>query len=144
MSVHATSTTYPRPFYAALVFVMCATAFAVYLLAPSAAADSAPALAAPVQPTTPTAREFAHNFVGTTNAFAASRGDETRIGNADCVQANRGHYMCSYSATRPGTKAECHIMQARWTPNRASTITVTLAGRVGRCGSLDEALSSLS
>jgi hypothetical protein len=34
-------------------------------------------------------------------------------------------------------------MQARWTPERASTITITLAGRTRRCGSLRQALDSL-
>jgi hypothetical protein len=36
------------------------------------------------------------------------------------------------------------VMQARWTPQAASTITVTLAGRAGRCGTLREALRSLA
>jgi hypothetical protein len=144
MSLHATSTTYPRQLYAALVLVACGTALAVYLLAPSAGPQQAAAQAAPLASKTPTAVEFAHNFVGTTNAYAAASGDETRIANADCVQASRGHYMCSYAAKKPGARAECHIMQARWTPNRASTITVTLAGRATRCGSLDEALRSLA
>jgi hypothetical protein len=144
MSLHAPSTTYPRPLLAALVLVACGTAMAVYLLAPSAGPEQAAAQAAPAGRTTPTARQFAHNFVGTTNAYAAASGDQTRIGNADCVQASRGHYMCSYAAKKPGTAPECHIMQARWTPNEASTITVTLAGRATRCGSLDEALRSLA
>ena len=144
MSLRATSTTYPRPLYAAVVLVACGTALAVFLLAPAARTEQAAAQAAPAVRTTPTAAEFAHNFVGTTNAYAEASGDRTRIGNADCVQASRGHYMCSYSAKKPGAKAECHVMQARWTPNRASTITVTLAGRTTRCGSLDEALRSLA
>ena len=67
---------------------------------------------------------------------------KTRIGRADCVQAAPGRYMCSYAVTKPGTTT-CHLMQARWTPDRASTITVTLAGRTRRCGSLAEALDSL-
>jgi hypothetical protein len=52
--------------------------------------------------------------------------------------------MCSYAARKPGAPTQCHIMQARWTPNRASTITVTLAGRADRCGTLREALRSLA
>jgi hypothetical protein len=144
MSLRATSATYPRPLYAALVLVACGTALAVYLLVPTTGTERAAAQVAPAASKTPTAREFAHNFVGTTNAYAAASGDETRIRNADCVQASRGHYMCSYAAKKPGTAPECHIMQARWTPNRASTITVTLAGRTTRCGSLDEALRSLA
>jgi hypothetical protein len=52
--------------------------------------------------------------------------------------------MCSYAAARPGARAKCHIMQAQWTPNSASTITVTLAGQTGRCASLPDALQSLT
>jgi hypothetical protein len=39
--------------------------------------------------------------------------------------------------------SECHLIQARWTPNATSTFTVTLSGRVARCGSLREALDSM-
>jgi hypothetical protein len=35
-------------------------------------------------------------------------------------------------------------MQARWTPQKTSTITITLAGRTERCASLPDALQSLS
>jgi hypothetical protein len=143
MFAHPTTTHRPPAFFAALALVACATALGVYVLAPSAASHDAPATAA-AAPAAPTAAQFAHNFVGTTNAYAAANGDATRIGNVDCVQASRGHYMCSYSAKRPGAPAECHIMQARWTPNAASTITVDLAGRAARCGTLREALRSLS
>jgi hypothetical protein len=51
--------------------------------------------------------------------------------------------MCSYAARRPGETNTCHLVQARWTPGQASTITVTLAGRVKRCANLREALDSL-
>src|SRR5829696_3487038 len=134
----------PGPLYPALVVVAFASAAAVYVLAP--AIQTAPAkaeVAAPLR-TTPTAAEFAHNFVGATNAFAVAHGDVTRVGNAQCVEATRGHYMCSYAAKRPGIAPECHVMQARWTPQAASTITITLAGRAGRCGTLREALRSLA
>ena len=70
-------------------------------------------------------------------------GDPTRIGNTRCVQASPGRYMCSYAVTRPGKPKECHLMQARWTPNQASTVTVTLAGRTKRCGTLRQAIDSL-
>lgn len=127
--------------YAALVLVATATAGATYLLAPVGSGRDAPAAAAGGPPT---AREFAQSFVGTTNAFAAAQGDATRIGNADCVQAARAQYMCSYASRRPGAVPQCRIMQARWTPRAASTITVTLAGRTARCGTLREALRSLA
>lgn len=131
-----------RAAYPLLGLVACAAAVVTYLLLPVAAPSAEPV--AHAAPSTPSAQEFAHNFVGTTNAYAVASGDEMRVGNAHCVQADRGNYMCSYSAKRPGVAAECHIMQARWTPHEASTITITLAGRAGRCGSLDEALRSLA
>ena len=143
MSLHATSRSHAHALYAALALVACGTALAVYLLAPPAASKSTPVRAAAPAPA-PTAKQFAHDFVGTTNAFAAASGDATRIVSADCVQASRGHYMCAYAAKRPGAERECHVMQARWTPNLASTITIDLAGRAARCGTLREALRSLS
>jgi hypothetical protein len=69
--------------------------------------------------------------------------DAARITGVDCVQASSGHYMCSYAVIGPNRRRECHLMQATWTPDTASTYTVTLAGRVRRCGSLREALRSL-
>ena len=91
----------------------------------------------------PTAAEFASVFVDATNRFAAEHNDPKRIGQADCVQASPGRYMCSYAVSRTGAPRECHVMQARWTPRSASTITVTLAGPTARCGSLREAIASL-
>jgi hypothetical protein len=95
------------------------------------------------KPRFPSAAEFAHAFVGTTNQFAAEHGDPTRISQPHCVQASPGHYMCSYVAKRPRVPRRCYLMQARWTPQKASTITITLAGRTARCGSLREAIDSL-
>ena len=100
--------------------------------------------AAPVKATTPPpAAEFARLFLGVTNRYAREHGDPARLGDADCVQASSGHYMCSYAITRPNGPSECRIMQAVWTPEQASSFTVTLAGRSERCGSLREALRSL-
>jgi hypothetical protein len=92
---------------------------------------------------TPTAADFGRAFVGTANAYAAAHASPARLTNPDCVQAMVGRYMCSYAITRPGRRLECHLMQARWTPEEASTITVTLAGRTARCESLRAALDSL-
>lgn len=99
---------------------------------------------------TPSAEEFGAALVIATNAYAREHDDPWRIGRPDCVQASPGKYMCSYASSRPraplGTaKSEerCHVMQGRWTPRAASKITVTLAGRTARCGSLREALRSL-
>ena len=96
------------------------------------------------KPRTPSAPEFGRIFVGTTNQFAAANGDPKRISRPDCVQASPGAYMCSYVVRRrSGAPRECFLMQARWTPKKDSSITITLAGRTGRCGSLREALDSL-
>jgi hypothetical protein len=91
----------------------------------------------------PTAVGFATIFVGTANGYAKQHGHAARFGNADCVEAARGRYMCSYTITEPGSHADCHLMQARWTPTLASTYTITLAGRVRRCATLRQALRSL-
>jgi len=91
----------------------------------------------------PEAAEFARDVVGTTTAYAVAHGDPARIENVDCVQAAPGHYMCSYAVTRPKVPRECHLMQAIWTPERDSTYTVTLAGRVHNCLTLRDALRSL-
>src|SRR5262249_22203786 len=92
----------------------------------------------------PPASEFARVFVGLTAAYARTLdAGVPRVGHTHCVQAAPGHYMCSYALETPGRPLECHIMQALWRPRRASTITVTLAGRTARCGSLREAIASL-
>jgi hypothetical protein len=114
------------------------------LCAPVAAADRSPAQPASYRSAAaPAADDFAQVFVVTTNAYASSHGDPARISHADCVSPSRGRYMCSYKALRPNGRVECHLMQARWTPQLASSITVTLAGRVKRCGTLRQALRSL-
>jgi hypothetical protein len=93
---------------------------------------------------TPTAAEFAGIFIAVVNAYARTHGDRARLANADCVRASAGHYMCSYAIIRPDRRSECHLMQARWTPSRASTLTVTMAGRTPRCATLREAIASLN
>lgn len=98
--------------------------------------------AAKLPRTTPSATAFAAEFVRVTNQYATEIGDTATIGAAHCVQAAPGQYMCAYTVSQNGT-SECHLMQARWTPGQASEITVTLAGRVGRCGSVREAIQSL-
>ena len=108
------------------------------LLQASRSASPAAGLAAPP------ADQFERFLVAFTNRYGELHGDPRRIGRADCVQAAPGRYMCSYASwLEPGSRPRCHLMQARWTPRSASTITVTLSGRVDRCGSLREALDSL-
>jgi len=125
-----------------LCTVACGSAAAGIPAAPppplAAAAPASPAAAA-----TPSAVGFAYIFVTVTNTYATAHRDRARISNADCVEAARGRYMCSYAISRPGRAPQCHVMQAHWTPLLASTFTITLAGRVKRCATLRQALRSL-
>ena len=98
--------------------------------------------ATPVTSPTPSAAVFAAKWIGVTNQYAKEHGVNTHAGDADCVQASPGHYMCSYSVIRNGAST-CHLMQARWTPGRASAITITLAGRTAKCATLREAIQTL-
>ena len=91
----------------------------------------------------PSASGFAALLVSSTAAYAKAHGDPQRIVRPDCVEPVRGRYMCSYEVRVPGDAAGCHLMQARWTPERASLYTVTLAGRTRSCRSLQDALHSL-
>ena len=91
----------------------------------------------------PSASGFAALFVSSTTEYARAHGEPRRIGRPDCVEPVRGRYMCSYEVRIPGHAASCHLMQARWTPERASLFTVTLAGRTRSCRSLQDALHSL-
>jgi hypothetical protein len=123
----------------AFAFIACATAAGTYLGATAlrGGGNETAIIAVAIRPATPTAAEFARALAGTANQFGGAR-----VAHPDCVQASPGRYMCSYALVQNGHE-ECHIMQGRWTPNAASTITVTLAGRSGRCGSLRDALDSL-
>src|SRR3954452_3448949 len=107
----------------------------------SAQPDPAPAVRAQqsIHGAAPNAHEFARELAGMTNQFAAQQGDNGRLRNVDCVQASRGHYMCSFAVLRPAQPAECHIIQAVWTPAAVDSFKVTLSGLAGRCGSLREA-----
>jgi hypothetical protein len=91
----------------------------------------------------PTAAEFARTVADTTTVYAKRNGDRSRVANVDCVQASRGHYMCSYVLIRPGLPRECHLLQATWSPGDGSLYAVTLAGRVPTCETLKGALRSL-
>jgi hypothetical protein len=91
----------------------------------------------------PSAAEFGKIFAATANAYASAHHDGRRVRNPHCVQAAPGRYMCAYLAVTRANGAHCHLMQARWTPALASTITVTLSGRTRRCGSVREAIRSL-
>lgn len=91
----------------------------------------------------PSAPDFAKMLVLTTADDAKAHGESWRIERADCVEPTRGHYMCSYNLRVPGRPGACHLIQASWTPGRASIFTVTLSGRTSRCQSLSDALASL-
>lgn len=124
---------------ALFALVACLTGAGTYFGATGFGSHTPPARAATrAADPTPTAAVFARALAGATNQFAGGR----TITNAHCVKASPGHYMCSYGVVKP-TGTECHVMQGLWTPGEASTITVTLAGRVGRCDTLRAALQSL-
>jgi hypothetical protein len=133
--------------YLALALVACATVGAFGVLtrgSEDTAAAATPTKYAKAAPAaTPTATEFAATFAGTANAYSKAHGSPSRIARVHCVQASRGHYMCSYAVVRPQRAQECHLMQARWTPGQESSYEVTLSGRADRCGSLREAIASL-
>ena len=124
---------------AALVPLLAIVVFAGGTAQKAAGAKAASRVSAAA---TPSATEFAANFIGVTNQYAKEHGDTARAGHADCVQATPGAYMCSYTVATSGVST-CHLMQAQWTPDRASTITVTLAGRTAQCATLREAIRSL-
>jgi hypothetical protein len=135
-----------KPLVAALCVAAFAGAATAYrLLTAPASAGSARPLAAHRNPlSTPSAADFADVFVMATNGYAQThRGAGMRFSNVHCVQGSPGHYMCSYTADGSGRVHECHLVQAQWTPGRASTVTVTLAGRVKRCRTLRDAIRSL-
>jgi hypothetical protein len=128
-----------------VALVGCFVAAATYkLTAPATGAGNpvrAAVAAAKQVRSTPAPGAFGRTFVDAMNAYAASQGDARRLSNAHCVEAARGHYMCSYALVRSNGKRECHLMQARWLP--PDPIKVTRAGRVARCETLRAALKSL-
>jgi hypothetical protein len=109
-------------------------ALAACLVAPATAAavDNLPV------DTTPTAAQFARALAGASNEVGGGRS----IRNTHCVKGDPGEYMCAYTVVKR-TGTECHLMQGLWTPQKDSTITVTLAGRVRRCDSVRDAILSL-
>jgi hypothetical protein len=132
------------PFPVVSLAVACFFAAATYVFASGDGRES-PALAQPssLHGEAPGPTEFAHLFAGMTNQIAAQEGDGSRVGQVDCVQGSRGHYMCSYGIFRQSRPVECHMMQVRWTPTDIDSFRIEMSGRVGRCGSLREALRSL-
>lgn len=112
------------------------TATAAPSAAPATRADS---LHGPA----PDAREFARELTGMANQLAAQSGNKARLDKVDCVSPRRGKYMCSFALLRPAQQAECHLIQATWTPAAVDSFKVTLAGLTTRCGSLREAIDSL-
>jgi hypothetical protein len=129
-----------------VALVGCFVAAATYkLTAPATGAGNplraAVAAASKHVRSTPAPTAFGRTFVDAMNAYARSHGDARRLANPHCVQASRGHYMCSYMLVRSNGNRECHVMQATWTP--PNPIKVTRAGRVARCETLRAALKSL-
>jgi len=99
------------------------------------------ALAGEIAP--PSASNFAAMLVLTTTDNAKAQGRSLKMDRVHCVEPRIGRYMCSYNLRAPGSPGACHLIQARWTPGRASIFTVTLAGRTLSCQSLSDALHSL-
>jgi len=125
-----------------------AAGLAVYAIsaalgAPAKPQPAAASWAAAGGSASPTPAEFASEFVASANAYAEAHRRAARLVDPDCVEADPSHYMCSYAVVTPRRPRQCHLVQVTWTPNRASTFTVTLSGRVRRCGTLREALGSL-
>jgi len=131
---------------ALVALVGCLVAAATYkLTAPATGADSPvrTALLASAKHVrmSPTPAAFGQAFVHALNRYAVSRSDGRRLANPHCVEARKGHYMCSYELVQRSGAIECHLMQATWTPRHP--VTVIRAGRVGRCATLSAALKSL-
>lgn len=124
--------------------IVAATAAAMYF-GVTGFASTQPTQAAVVQAhsATPAAAEFATDLAGTANQYSAQHAAGDRLARTHCVEPAAGRYMCSFAVVHQDGSNECHLIQARWTPNTESTITVTLSGRVSRCGSLREALQHL-
>jgi len=106
--------------------------------------DAAEAATHVVHQSSPSAAEFANDLAGTANQYSTEHAAGARLTRTHCVRPAAGHYMCSFAVVHDDGSSECHLIQARWTPEAESTITVTLAGRVARCGSLREAIDSVS
>jgi hypothetical protein len=126
--------------------IVAATASALYFGVSGFGSATQPdvAAAAPaLRSATPTAAEFASDLAGTANQYSAQHAAGDRLARTHCVQPAAGRYMCSFAVVHRNGSSECHLIQARWTPEAESTITVTLAGRVARCSSLREALETL-
>lgn len=136
-----------------LALVAAAAAVGVYGLGEHVASGSRqaellPAPAVPAHPESlhgpaPDAHEFARELTGMANQFAAKQGTTARLDRVDCVEAEHGKYMCSFALLRPAQRAECHLIQATWTPMGVDSFKVTLSGLTTRCGSLREAIHSL-
>lgn len=92
----------------------------------------------------PDAAGFARVLVSVSNAFARRNGDPTRLVDPHCVEGSRGHYLCAYAVARPHRKNECHLVQAEWAQEPNSSFTVVLSGRARRCGTVRDAIHSLS
>ncbi len=139
--------------YVLLLLTAAAVGIAVYTISAALAAPAQthalpgpgarPDRVASASATAPGPAEFASDFVRTANAYSKAHANPARLANPDCVEASPGHYMCSYAVVRSHRPRECHLIQATWTPNRASTFTITLSGRVRRCRTLREAIRSL-
>jgi hypothetical protein len=129
--------------FVAVAVASCAALYFGVTAFTSAQAPTAEAALVSYHATAPTAAQFAHDLAGGANKYGVEHSADARLTHTHCVQAARGNYMCSFAVVHGDGSSECHLIQARWTPDAASTFTVTLSGRVSRCGSLREAVHSL-
>src|SRR5689334_19819754 len=127
------------PFPAVSVALACVVAVTTYFVGSASTAPAGESLHGDA----PGPAEFARQLAGLANQFATETGAVARMEKVDCVQGeHRGHYMCSFAILRPPAPAECHLIQAIWTPMQVDSFKVTLSGRAGRCGSVREAIQS--
>jgi hypothetical protein len=109
---------------------------------------NAPAAVAATDPRTPpTAAQVEQDLVGLANTHSVAIGSAARIRHASCVSGSPGSYACSYVRIVPPGGGVCAVALLRWTPDRASTYTVTTAGRVSlppeQCGPVTKVLHVL-
>lgn len=111
--------------------------------------DTSPpaALAAIAPRTPPSAEQVEQDLVGLANTYSLDIGSAARIGRTSCVSGSPGSYACSYVRIVPPDRGVCAVALLRWTPNAASTYTVTTAGRVAlpaeECGPVTKVLHVL-
>ncbi len=121
--------------YSLLAVLACVISAASYaVIAPHHAAAS------PDPETIPPAPLFTKLFIHVADT-AAEHGEH--VVRPHCDDAGGGHFICAYTVVSLDGAEECHLMQAKWTPESEDLFEITLAGRTGRCSSIRAAVNSL-